>query len=214
MLEHLKGLKWVGDLSLQDADLLAMYGKKSESVLEFGIGGSTMIFGQTCKNVLSIETEPDWIELMQTRLNSIDCQHVQLMPYSEYLPYLKNSGITFDTIFVDCHTSRRAATIKHSWRFLKEGGSLLIHDTRKSLKYKDIQHPYATIFPFLFETHFVDIRKIDICAEASDGERSNTTVITKGRIPDYVNWQTTENKPQWAYGSDKAVVDQLWEYEG
>ena len=214
MLEHLKGLKWVGDLSLQDADLLAMYGRKSKSVLEFGAGGSTMIFGQTCSNVFSVETEPDWIELMQKRLNAIGCRHVELMPYSKYLSYLKDSGLMFDTIFIDCHTSKRPAVIKHAWRFLKEDGVLLIHDTRKSSKYKHLNHPYATIFPYLFQTHYTNIRSLDFCAEASDGQRSNTTVIIKGMIPEYVNWQDVENKPKWAYGSDTTAVDQLWEYEG
>ena len=37
-LSHLGDFEFIGDLSLQDADVLAKYAKKSKLILEFGVG--------------------------------------------------------------------------------------------------------------------------------------------------------------------------------
>lgn len=215
MLEHIKGLKWVGDLSLQDADLLAMYGKQSDNVLEFGIGGSTLILSQACNSVVSVETESKWVELVEKRLEQVPGGHVEFLLFNEYKQFVEQNKLEFDMIFVDCHTSRRLEAVLGSWKYLKEGGRLLIHDTRKSfLNNLNDNHPYVVLFPRLFENLYSEIRQIDFCASASDDNRSNITVITKGKMPKYVSWQDVEDKPKWSYGSDMSVIDQMWKYEG
>lgn len=69
-LKYLPGLRWVGSLSIQDADLLAYHGYNSDSVLEFGVGGSTLIFGQTSRRVVSVDTSGDYSSWMQDEKDS------------------------------------------------------------------------------------------------------------------------------------------------
>jgi hypothetical protein len=57
--------KFVGDLSLQDAELLERYVTRAKAVLEFGVGGSTQIIAQSIPEgakFASIDTDPSWID--------------------------------------------------------------------------------------------------------------------------------------------------------
>ena len=82
----MSNIKFIGDLSIQDALILAEFAKKSDYILEFGSGGSTQIFAQCLpKIVISVETSPKWIEITQKRLKMIDnISKVQFTTYDNY----------------------------------------------------------------------------------------------------------------------------------
>lgn len=202
-LEHLPGLKWVGKLSLQDADILAGLGKKATSILETGMGASTLIFSQVCKDVTSIESNPKWLELTKKRLEHLGTiNNVKLL--SEIDPVLKYEE--YDLVFIDCLEETRFENAKKAWENLKPGGILLFHDTNR-------QNYLRLAFTFIFTSY----REVDyalVNLQASDGNSSNTTLIKKvSKGFKEQNWKFKEGKEPWAYSEDVTVdYTRMWEY--
>lgn len=185
---YIGGIKFIGDLSLQDADLLSYYGSNSESILEFGCGGSTQIFSQICKDVTCIETDQKWVDLTQTRLSKIsNANPVHFKSYSE-IP----SNKQFDLILVDGVDNLRKPFAIETWKYLKVGGVMMFHDTRR---FDDFQTAM-----WITQLYFNEIDSIRVNAKASDSKSSNLTIITKKKFEGYVNWNESEGKPLWSYG--------------
>lgn len=198
-------LKWIndvaftGDLSLQDADVLAFHALDSNSILEFGAGGSTQIFAQCGQEkVISIETSPEWVEKTLLNLSKIDdkCE-------VSFYEYQTDFSDQFDLIFVDGVDHLRADFAENTWKNLKVGGFMIFHDTRR-------EHDFRNAMQLVFK-HFNEISTIEVNAKASDGKSSNMTVICKKDHEGYVDWNQSENKPLWAYGvTEDSVNQQLW----
>lgn len=216
MLEHLNGIKWVGDLSLQDADLLAMYGRKATRVLEHGSGGSTMILAQTAQQVISLEDNVSWNDVITQRLRNLNLDHkVTVLGHqlSTFINLIKEHK--FDLVFVDGAAKDRVAFIQGTWNSITDGSYILIHDSR----YYDDKHitwrgTYRTdlVATEVLRRYPNQIGEVIFNAKASDGQKSNITIIRKEIQPVYENWQALENKPSWSYGSDQLILDQFWEY--
>ena len=78
-------MKYIGQLSKADADLLGYYAKEYPRILEFGAGGSTMIFAQTTsKKVLTMEPNPIWVARTLSNLSALgaDSSKYEIVPYS------------------------------------------------------------------------------------------------------------------------------------
>ena len=189
-MKNLIGLKWTGDLSLQDADVLVHYGMQSRNALEFGCGGSTQLLAQVCLNVTSVETVPEWIDVVRKRLANIENKRADVA----FRSYTDEVEGMFDLIFVDGVKGRRLSFASRMWERLHTGGIMLFHDTRKDWGVELIKQ-FVTV-------KFAEIGLIDINAFASDGQQSNITVIQKRQQSPYIFWQAVENKPKWAYGSN------------
>jgi len=200
MLNNLQNIKFIGDLSLQDADLLAHYGKLSKNILEFGSGGSTHIFSQCgAKSILSVETDSYWIEATKLKLTQIN-NHTPV----EFLPYTTNFNSNFDLIFVDGIDNLRREFAIETWKYLTIGGVMIFHDTRR---FQDFQNA-----AWIAQLYFNEISNIKVNCVASDGLNSNITVIYKKQHEPYVNWNQVEGKPQWSYGTLKDDHE-LWNYD-
>lgn len=198
-MKNLEGLKWTGDLSLQDADILASYASRSKAILEFGCGGSTQILAQLCSNVVSVETSPEWIQVVTKRLSNIDTAHdVKFTSYGN-IPARR-----YDMVFVDGVKERRLSFAMQTWEYLAEGGVMIFHDTKKQWGIELLKQVFCNLFN---EIGIVHINKL-----ASDGKQSNMTVIQKRIQQPYVCWHDVEGKPLWAYGSDMNVFN-VWEYK-
>lgn len=201
-LKHLKGLKWVGKLSLQDADILAELGGQAISILETGMGGSTLIFSQVCKDVTSVESDPVWIDLTRKRLDHLGTlSSVRLL--NKINPALDKE---YDLVFIDCLVETRLNHAAMAWRKLKPGGVLMIHDTNRSV--------YLNIATSFIASFLIDIDHATINKVASDGKSSNITYIKKmeSGVKEF-NWKNKENKPPWAYSEDRKVeITRMWEY--
>ena len=198
-MRNLENLKWSGDLSLEDSDLLANYARRSKKILEFGSGGSTQIFSQLCKNVISVETSSSWVDIVKKRLYNISPD--LLVTFKNYSDTIYEA---FDLIFVDGITEKRLEfSLKH-WHCLNYGGKILFHDTRKP-QHKDILKSFIIY-------HIEEIDVINFNERASNNKESNITSIKKRKKLKYVNWQEVENKPIWSYGSDMTNFD-VWEYK-
>jgi spermidine synthase len=202
MLTNLGKFKFIGDLSLQDADVLVSYGKRSAKILEFGVGGSTQLFAQ-CKpqELFSVETDPTWVDLTKTRLDKIEDK---TMP--SFLTYNEFPSVTqthkFDLIFVDgVDNLRRDFAIK-TWAALKDDGVMIFHDTRR---HQDFQNA-----AWVAQLYFNELEWIDVNARASDFKSSNMTVLCKKPHEPYVNWNHAEDKPLWAYSIPGTDNPELW----
>ena len=211
MLKYIDGIRWVGDLSIHDADVLAQYGKKANKVFEHGAGGSTMILGQTSQQVLSLEEMPKWHAIVSERINNLGLTNVtikQEVTDKDIDQYKK-----FDLLFIDGDASKRFFVIKRMWPFLSTGGYLLMHDTREFTPSKSrFRREYFDIpgLPYEIASMFrSEIENISFNIASSEGIKSNITVITKAKQPFYENWQLKENRPAWSYGSDTSVKDKF-----
>lgn len=178
-------------MSLQDADILASYGIRSKSILEFGCGGSTQIFAQ-CKpeKLISIETDPAWIDITKRRLMQVTGTPVTFIHTVQ--PFIEVPDMMFDLIFVDGIDPLRGQFAIETWKKLMPNGVMIFHDTRR---HYDFHNVAFTAHMFLTE-----VSRIDVNVKASCGNSSNISIIHKKEDEPYVNWRLTEGKPMYAYG--------------
>lgn len=203
MLENLKGLRWIGDLSLEDADIIAGHARRSQKILEFGSGGSTQIFAQCgAQLITSIETDPEWINRTQSKLNQLP----QASPV-EFQSYTTQFLHMYDLIFVDGIYQLREEFAQAAWLHLNHNnGVMIFHDTRR---WWDAGFALDTAKKF-----YIEISHVEINARAANGKTSNVTVLHKKFPEPYQNWNETENKPAWSYGGvPESHEHALWEYD-
>lgn len=197
MLKHIDNIKWVGALSLEDADVLAQKSKAALNILEFGPGGSTMIFLQSMNidgSVTCVETENVWITELNARLDLIEKKaDYDFISYDAFLS-LRMPEESFDLIFVDGHKSLREDFARRSWHLLKNGGEMAFHDTKR-------EEYVRNILPLIRE-RFLEINNIQFNVIASNGQNSNITSIRKiSKIKPANNFQSVEQEREtWTFG--------------
>jgi SAM-dependent methyltransferase len=189
-------IKFVGDLSIGDASILYRSISKCD-VLEFGCGGSTQIFATIGCNVVSVDTDPYWIDRTYNNLELIPDgnKNVRFVPY-DYFTFDKQ----YDVVFVDGAPDKRLQFAEKAWVCLKPGGIMIFHDTRRFEYFREAA--------WIMQLYFNEIEKIRV-----NYEDSNLTYIEKRWKPlHYENWNLTEGKPMWAYGAeDRPEGEGLWE---
>lgn len=199
-LNNIKGIKWVGALSDEDADTLAMYGKQSSNVLEFGAGGSTLILAQTSNTITTVENIDAWRDATRKRLKLLSLNNVIFYKEGEYKPY----GDIFDLIFVDGERNKRYNFAVEHWLNLKPGGVMIFHDTtRHDPPYlRDALNFYSNVLP--------EADKIDINPVCSNGVQCNLTIIRKSKTRPFYDW--TLNRERWTLG-DLETFDKFYEVD-
>lgn len=185
-------IKFIGDLSREDAEVLEHFGRRAASVLEFGVGGSTQILAQVSQSVLSLETEPSWIKLVESRLEKLKVVNCKIIKYDEW----DKSG-SCDLIFDDGTDDLRQEFAMASFPLLRENGWIIFHDTRRL---KDVMNVLK-----LIEKHYLEVGDVSF-----NKWGSNMTVVRKKKSEPYVNWWHVEGQPAWKYGG-AAVPDEFWE---
>lgn len=198
MLSNLGSIGFLGDLSLEDADVLAYHARRSRCVLEFGAGGSTQIMSQCgIQHLDSIETVPGWITITQSRLDRIP-DHAPV----RFLDYTTQFDREYDLVFVDGVWARRYEFACAAWAHLSDHGVMIFHDTRRDFDFANAAD--------VAKTFFLEIQRIDVNVQASNGRSSNMTVLHKKPREPYVNWNDTEGKPAWTYGVPDGEDHPLW----
>lgn len=192
----LEGVRFVGDLSLQDACVLVEYGRKSKNILEFGAGGSTQIFAQCMPSrLVTVETDARWIDRTMSRVAMLDKKTEPAFVPFDYYP----TNFAADLIFVDGISELRGKFCLNTWEQLKVGGVMIFHDTRRPEYFQHVLN--------LSHKFFNEIGRIDVNAD-----QSNMTVVHKSPRLSYVDWNQTEGKPAWAYGTaEHPEKDTLWQ---
>lgn len=201
-LQNLGDFKFIGDLSLQDADVLCCYGRQARRILEFGVGGSTQLFAQ-CKPELlySVETDPEWVGLTRKRLDLIsDKTNPVFFLYNSVDQIIKEP--IYDLIFVDGVDDMRLDFAIKTWNALKVGGVMLFHDTRRPQDFKNAA--------WVAQLFFNEISRMYINMPASNGVSSNITILVKKQFEPYVNWNYAEDKPLSSYSIPGTQSMELW----
>lgn len=198
-------LKFVGDLSLEDAALLERYASRARRVLEFGVGGSTQILSQAVSpdaTLVSIDTDPAWIEVTRQRLRHIGVDNrCRFLPYEGWLDATKAISPSFDLIFDDGVDEHRRSFALTSWELLEPGGFMLFHDTRRFGDFVNVAWLAQTYFEEVAEARF---------NERVGGNASNISVVLKKEREPYVDWRFAEGKPMWQYGGLEEIPEDFW----
>jgi len=110
--------------------------KKTDHILEFGSGGSTIWFAQHASSVVSFEHSLNWHKAIKKRLRELNLINVDLRFEPQYLWKGYSDGDEmFDFILVDSTVNfasyeSRILCVKTSYLFLKPEGWLLLDDSR------------------------------------------------------------------------------------
>jgi predicted O-methyltransferase YrrM len=137
-------LPWISFTAIEALeDLLT----QNMRVAEFGGGGSTMFFAKRVSSVLCIESSPEWLALIQQKLDATGVKNVEfaLLPYdvrdvdayavSPHLYRLNEEN--FDVILVDGYEEDvplRPTCFWHAENYIKEGGIIIVDDSWRYLE--------------------------------------------------------------------------------
>lgn len=198
--------KFVGDLSVQDAELIERYASRAKAVLEFGVGGSTQILAQSIPEgakLVSIDTDPAWIDVTRVRLGKLGVQdRCRFLAYEGWMPGAMAVSTRFDLIFDDGVDHLRRPFALESWPLLEPGGFMLFHDTRRFGDFVNVA--------WVIQSYFEEVEEV-YCNQRVDGVSSNISVVKKKAREPYVNWNVSENKPLWTYGGFGPVPEEFWD---
>ena len=189
-------MRFVGDLSKADAELLARYAAKSSvGVLEFGAGGSTQIIAQKIRPdvpFVTVETQSKWSRVTRGRLQRLGVsERCRIVAYEEWEQIVPTES-RFDVVFVDGLRNLRLPFALKAWSLLTTSGVVIFHDTRRR---KDAADALS-----LAAQHFEEVSEVRL-NEPVRGRSSNMTVVVRKKLEGYVNWQKTEGLPSWRYGA-------------
>ncbi|CAN5336952.1 hypothetical protein BH11BAC5_BH11BAC5_30010 [soil metagenome] len=104
---------------------------KESVILEWGIGNSTLYFAKRCKEILSIEHNQEWFNLITPQLpeNAKD----YLVEENEYSVFPLSLNRNFDIIIVD--GIKRFECLKSAVKILKDGGMLIFDNADRNPEY-------------------------------------------------------------------------------
>jgi SAM-dependent methyltransferase len=130
---------------------------KNHQVFEFGCGASTLFFAERVKEVVGLETDARWAEIVGATLvadrgmaqgHPLQNVKINLMPDGltniSYENFPKNSGKKFDFIIID--SLKRFECAKNAIDALKPDGRIILDDSERK--------NYKKIFDFFAEKNF------------------------------------------------------------
>lgn len=187
-------MNYIGDLSREDAQVLARLARESSRILEFGVGGSTQIFAQAVPahaRIVSLETEALWISKTEAVLEALGRRGlVEFRRYANWASTQASGPAEYDLVFDDGVADLRLEFAQKAWGSLKIGGALLFHDTRRRADARNL-------FDFCCE-HHLEIESVEVNAGSS-----NLSIVRKKIAQPYVDWNKAEGRTKlmMGYGS-------------
>lgn len=104
---------------------------KEKSILEWGIGNSTLYFAKRCKRIISIEHNKEWYDIITHNLP--DNSKGYLVNEEEYPNYPKKLNEKFDIIIVD--GIKRFDCIRTGVDVLDTGGMIIFDNSDRNPEY-------------------------------------------------------------------------------
>jgi len=106
--------------------------KPHMSILEYGCGSSTKFYATYAKAVVSIETNKNWYDLINTRLSDLNNVQLKLVKDDKF-NYVQNfEANSFDIVVNDA--SHRELVSISALDVLKSGGILIIDNAERYIK--------------------------------------------------------------------------------
>lgn len=187
-------IKYIGDISKADAALLKVQASLPhyKSILEFGCGASTQVIAKYKDKetkFVSIDTSKEWIDKTVDNLQylGINPDIVEFCEYNLYMPLLPTIGDKFDFVFDDGVDSHRREFAIRVWPYIKVGGALGFHDTRRAHDFRNVLETLANF-------------QNEIGAVIFNANDSNITLVYKIAPRPYDNWQISENRQPFELG--------------
>ena len=174
-------IRYIGDISREDAELLARTAAGARRILEFGAGASTQVLAQSASEgaeIVTVETKPDWVERTRANLRRLGIRReVRFVPYRGFWRSVQGP---FEMIFDDGIDRLRAEFAERAW-------PMLFHDTRRP---RDARTALRQV-----ERVFLEVASVHL-----NPEGSNLTVVRKQAPQAYVDWNVAEGRARWEYG--------------
>jgi predicted O-methyltransferase YrrM len=183
-------MKYIGDLSARDAEVLTIAASGAKDILEFGCGASTQILAQAMGPdafLVSLDTSDDWIRRTYLNLMALGVPDTiyRLDDYAGWQDrYLTDWGL----IFVDGIDSERGVFAKAAFPRLAIGGAMLFHDTRRPQDLKNVLE--------LAMEYGNEISDVMLNVNGS-----NISVVVKKAFEPYENWNVVEGRSDWMTGA-------------
>ena len=173
-----------GDLSRADVVALTLL-CRGKDVVEFGLGGSTLIIGQVAKSLITYETKPEWVG----RFPQIKTE-IRTIEENQDGSSIKGLGKKCDVLFADGWAAMRWHFLLEFWPHIRE--CAILHDTRSIyasrclLKFIDAYNAPTTgwaLNPYLATLKSIDWNYLE----------SNMCVLHKRNCQlEYEDWKKTE----------------------
>lgn len=195
-------IKYRGDISSADAELLKYFAEISKNILEFGVGASTQVIRNYSNGeMLSIETSNEWIETVKWNLDVLKINKpITFELYDDFVA--KEPSQKYDFIFNDGVDGYRKDFGVYAFdKLLKPNGYLLFHDQRRS---QDIANM---------------IEVIRVCSAWIDAvqinyQGSNITIIHKRETPlFYSNWNEDEKRSAFMSAYTEGTAEEIENYK-
>ena len=189
-------IAYIGDISKNDASVLARLASGALRILEFGPGASTQVMRHHASDetqMISTDHNQEWLDHQNGLLSEVGVKGVvQFVNYKSWRQVARSLA-PYDLILDDGDDSLRFDFAIGAWDLLAVGGTLLFHDTRRYWEpHCDVQNVCRFIF-----TKWADIERVDI-----NVDDSNLTAIVKGSRRSYVNWNEVEGRTAHQAGYD------------
>lgn len=105
------------------------------SLFEFGSGFSTVFYSKLVKNVVSVEYNPEWYEMVKRKVSdNVELLHILADTDGKYCRAIVDSKKQFDIVVIDGRD--RVNCIKQSVLCLTENGVIIFDDSNRT-KYQE-----------------------------------------------------------------------------
>ncbi len=115
-----------GDLSRADVVALTLL-CRNKKVIEFGVGASTMLLSQVAKEVITYDTDIQWIEKVKGKIGG-GISNVTFKYIEKDVNAVKGIAEDCDVLFDDGHSLLRSPFLLEFWPNIKE--CAILHDSR------------------------------------------------------------------------------------
>lgn len=173
-----------GDLSRQDVVTLCAE-CDNKKVVEFGMGGSTLLLARCASELVSCETHPNWFEVTHNRLKQIKdkTNNIELHKNIDSV----NMNKMYDVVFVDGVDNMR---LPFANKFINNTKKIIFHDSRRL-------NDFDLALQFM-RTHYQRILEAKFHAN-----NSNLIIITLNDHPVvWENWNETERRTNRVWPHD------------
>jgi predicted O-methyltransferase YrrM len=109
-------------------------------IFEYGTGGSTMLLARRCRELVSVENDPDWLLKTQDAVTKAGLTNVHFVmepdtrtPSAAASAYCRTLDAVYDVIFVDCfcnfsEADLRAPCFARAEQFIAPAGIIVLDD--------------------------------------------------------------------------------------